>query len=241
MNLKKTILPIVCLILLSSCNHMVGGPTRYIQSNELRSILSNKKEFTNELTYFLKSDLEQSFSSGRATLVGDEIYLSGDSFSSIYNRKDGTCTHKIYNDEMQSDYTRGYDTKEEKLESNLSPNQLARTLYNEFHSEILFSSNDLLPILEDIFLEQETWALCEDDKPQYIIRRYIQEEFDEDVSLQNKIKAVFQGKYDYQTWYQNSFSFDNTTQFTLGVTRSLDDILPDFHFGKIYFDYHTDQ
>ena len=67
----------------SSCNHMIGGPSRTIQSEELRNILSSKKEFTNELTYFLKTDLEQSFSSGRATLVGDEIYLSGDSFSFI--------------------------------------------------------------------------------------------------------------------------------------------------------------
>lgn len=241
MKLAKKFTLFSCLPILFSCSYRMGTPPRQIYSDELKNILSSKKEFIDELTYILKDDYGQSSSSVQVTSKDGKIYVSGNSFSSIYNKKDGICVHTIYGDEIQSNYQPTFETKEEQLEPNMTPDVLARALYSEFHCEVLFSCNDFLPLIEEMLLEEKTWTLYVDGKPQCLDKTFSKEDFDLNEGLQKKIKTIFGDKYNYEDWYKKSFLYDERISFTLGVTRSLDDILPDINFGKLSFRYSTDR
>ena len=90
-------------------------------------------------------------------------------------------------------------------------------------------------------LELVSVELYEDGKPQFISKSYSKNEFDEDEAFQAKIKDIFQDKYNYDVWYQKTFPYyKEGVSFSLGVTRKLDDILPDVGFGEIYFRYASE-
>ena len=169
------------------------------------------------------------------------ISFSCSAFESVYNKQLGTCVSRAKTYDKTSYKYTYEESVTDQLEIGLTCEEFSKFVTNKFGFSIIFSCNEFLPFIEDMFLEQETWTLYEDGKPQFISKSYSKNEFDEDEALQAKIKDIFQDKYNYDAWYQKTFPYyKEKVSFSLGVTRKLDDILPDVEFGEIYFRYASE-
>lgn len=241
MKLTKKFTLFSCLPLLFSCSYRMGTPPRQIYSDELKNILLTKREFVKDIPYLIgKND---SNSDDFALLSNEEmtISFSCSAFESVYNKQLGTCVSRAKTYDKTSYKCTYEESVTDQLEIGLTYEEFSKFVTNKFGFSIIFSCNDFLPFIEDMFLEEETWTLYEDGKPQFISKSYSKNEFDEDEAFQAKIKDIFQDKYNYDVWYQKTFPYyKEEVSFSLGVTRKLDDILPDVGFGEIYFRYASE-
>ena len=241
MKLTKKIKLFSCVVFLFSCNYREGTPPRQIYSDELKNILSTKREFINDVPYLIRENNSDSIYSALVSNEENAITFSCSLFNYVYSKQNGICTGQVKKYDMATHKYIYEESTTDQLEMGLSYDTFSRIAVEKFDCSVVFSCNDFLPIIGDMFLEEKTWTLYEDGKPQFISKSYSKNEFDEDEAFQAKIKDIFQDKYNYDTWYQKTFPYyKEEVSFSLGVTRKLDDILPDIGFGEIYFSYTSE-
>ena len=129
----------------------------------------------------------------------------------------------------------------EYLEKNLSVEQIANLMFERNEAEIVVSSNDLLSIIEDLFLaNKDKWRVTTEYPIKSILFRLSADQFENHTwTMRDSFVTLVGGEEKYEEWKKETFVISTKREggFSVFVSDEDDRLYPSMHFGNIVLNY----